>query len=175
MQMNLSERVKFATLVGLMAAACLVPAPAHAWLKICNKTSIRVQAAIGYFGLKGWTSEGWFRMDPRRCHIPIRKPLEKRYYYVLAKNREKGYTAGGINGFCTRAEDFRIEGTHLCKKRGYSKEWLGEIDKGKHANCSVDFIDDTQVLEFGTFGYVAHDGDGKLLPESKPAGVEGRY
>ena len=156
-------------------AVVIVVPPARAWMKLCNKTSYTVETAVGFFGLQGWTSAGWWELPPRECHVPLTKPLEKRYYYVLAKDPQSGYVAGGKNGFCTQEIDFRIEGTHLCEKRGFAKEWMGEIDKGKHTNASVDFIEDTTVLEFGTFGYVAFDSDGKLLPESEPVGIEHRY
>ncbi len=144
--------------VFLVAGVVCAASTAEARLKVCNRTGLTLQAAVGYFGLHGWTSEGWWELAPKRCFIPIRGELEKRYYYVLGKNTEKNYHAGGKNRFCTTPEDFKINGPRDCEKRGFADEWFGEIDKGAIPTYNVDFIDDTTKQENRTFGFTAYEG-----------------
>ncbi|WP_374333643.1 DUF1036 domain-containing protein, partial [Aestuariivirga sp.] len=40
--------------------AGFMAAPAHADLKLCNKTESRVGVALGYKDKEGWATEGWW-------------------------------------------------------------------------------------------------------------------
>ena len=53
------------SLVGLCAA--LAAYPARAELTLCNRTSYRLDAAIGLEKRANVATRGWFRIDPGQC------------------------------------------------------------------------------------------------------------
>ena len=141
----------------VLAIAMLGSKPAMAQLKLCNNTDHVVYAAIGYFGLQGWTSEGWWTVYPNRCQYPIRKPLDKRYYYVLGKNQDFHYHAGGVSRFCVSQNMFQVFGDQNCEERGYREGRFGGIAKGKSIRYSADFVMDMEKRKNGNFGFISHE------------------
>jgi uncharacterized membrane protein len=68
----------------LFAAVMLVvglalPTTARADLKFCNKTSKKVDVAIGYKSGGQWVLEGWWGIEPGICKTPILGALQKPY------------------------------------------------------------------------------------------------
>lgn len=51
------------------AALALVTTPAHAGLKLCNRMSYVVEAAIGIDDKGATATRGWFRIDPAQCRV----------------------------------------------------------------------------------------------------------
>src|SRR5262249_42925337 len=66
------------TLLALPAAAASPPAssePALAGLKLCNRMSYVVEAAIGIDEKSATATRGWFRIDPAACRVVVQGTL----------------------------------------------------------------------------------------------------
>lgn len=69
-------------LAGLWALASV---PAHAELTLCNRTSYRVEAAIGLEKRANVETRGWFRIDPGVCRKVIDGALDADMVYLHAR------------------------------------------------------------------------------------------
>ncbi|MBC7017897.1 DUF1036 domain-containing protein, partial [Salmonella enterica subsp. enterica serovar Enteritidis] len=50
-------------------------APAHADLKLCNRMSYVIEAAIGIDDKAATATRGWFRIDPATCRVVVQGAL----------------------------------------------------------------------------------------------------
>lgn len=98
-------------------------------LQFCNQTEVVQTVAIGLETDEGWTSRGWWNVQPGKCRRPISGKLEKRYYYYRAEVRGGDFNGQGYE-FCTNTEAFTIVGDSNCSSRGYTAEDFAEIDVG---------------------------------------------
>jgi uncharacterized membrane protein len=64
-------------MAGLIPAIALLAsaAPAHADLKLCNRMSYVVEAAIGIDDKAATATRGWFRIDPAACRVVVQGTL----------------------------------------------------------------------------------------------------
>jgi uncharacterized membrane protein len=72
---------------GLMATAAasivlLAAEPARAELTLCNRTSYRMDAAIGLERRANVATRGWFRLDPGQCRQIIDGTLDVDMVYL---------------------------------------------------------------------------------------------
>jgi uncharacterized membrane protein len=116
--------------------------PAHAELKLCNKTNSRVAAALGYKDQQGWVTEGWWTVPAQQCVTLVKTPLNARYYYVFALDYDEGGSWGGNSMMCTRDRVFTIRGIQDCEKRGYRKTGFREIDTGEKTDHIIELSGD---------------------------------
>lgn len=119
-----------------LALAALIAAtgPASAGLSVCNNSVNVVGVALGQFDGKRWTSQGWWRVEPKRCNELVTANLVARYYYLYATDGafstwdgDKSFCAnvlGGFSGVTRRA----------CEARGYSRLGFFEVDTGNQLN-----------------------------------------
>ncbi len=119
------------TMVGMM------PAPAKADLKLCNKTESRVGVALGYKDKEGWATEGWWTVEPQKCMPLLKGGLIAKYYYIFAVDYDKGGSWGGKSFMCTRDKVFTIRGIEDCEGRGYTKTGFFEVDTGEEKDWTV--------------------------------------
>lgn len=105
-----------AALAGLVLL--LAPAPAHAELMLCNRTSYRVQAAIGLEKRANVSTRGWFRVDPGACKQVLAGTLDTDLVYVHARTPSIYGTAPipqtGNAELCVRDGDFAIADARGC-------------------------------------------------------------
>ena len=111
--------------------------PAHADLKLCNKTDSRVASALGHKDKQGWVTEGWWTVDPQKCVTFLKGPLIARFYYVFAVDYDKGGSWGGNSMMCTRDKVFTIRGIEDCEGRGYRKTGFFEVDTKEETDWTV--------------------------------------
>lgn len=111
--------------------------PAHAELRLCNKTPVQVGIAIGYKGEGEWVSEGWWNLDAESCQVVVDGPLPSRYYYLYALDYEEGGSWGGTAYMCTHDKEFTIHGTTDCVARGYERRGFIEVDTGDKLSWTV--------------------------------------
>jgi len=128
----------------LFAAVMLVvglalPKTARADLKFCNKTSKKVDVAVGYKSGDQWVSEGWWGIEPGICKTPIRGALQKPYYYYYADSDD--LTWSGDYVFCTSQDEFTIKGADNCKARGYEVEGFKEVHVGEDIDHTIDLTE----------------------------------
>lgn len=119
-------------------------APAHADLRLCNKTSSRVSTAIGYRDTESWVTEGWWTLPPVSCQTLLSGPLNSRYYYIFAVDADQGSEWAGTSFMCTQAQLFKIRGIDKCGDRGYERAGFIEIDTGEQRSWTVQLTEPDQ-------------------------------
>ena len=92
--------------------ALLAATPARAELTLCNRTSYRMEAAIGLEKRANVATRGWFRLDPGECRQVLEGPLDADMVYVHARTPSVYGSAplpqDGQAEFCLRGGDFDI-------------------------------------------------------------------
>jgi uncharacterized membrane protein len=105
----------FAAVAALLASGL----PAYADLKICNRMSYVVEAAIGIDDKAATATRGWFRLDPASCRVVAQGTLTADR--ILLHARALGvYGASPVpqNGgdtLCIAANDFVIAAARQCR------------------------------------------------------------
>jgi uncharacterized membrane protein len=96
----------------------LTVTPARAELTLCNRTSYRMQTAIGLKKGANVATRGWFRIDPGQCRQLIDSPLDADMVYVHARTPTIYGSAplpqNGQTELCIRADDFEIADARGC-------------------------------------------------------------
>lgn len=96
---------------GALAFALAAP-PAHASLKLCNRTSYVIYAATATAAANGTLVQGWVRVVPGACRIAINGDLVASAYYVYARTSTAHSGASrawaGTANFCTKDTDFSL-------------------------------------------------------------------
>ncbi|MEN3346653.1 MAG: hypothetical protein V7632_288 [Bradyrhizobium sp.] len=94
-------------------------APAHADLKLCNRMSYVVEAAIGIDDKAASATRGWFRIDPATCRVVVQGALTADR--VLLNARALGvYGASpipqsGTDTLCVAQDNFVIAAARQCR------------------------------------------------------------
>lgn len=115
--------------------------PAEAKLAVCNKGVREAKVALGRFNGTRWISEGWWRVNPKKCAELVAGKLDARYYYLYATDGAVG-TWDGSRGFCTgTAEKFAIVGRGDCTGRGYDRRGFFEIDTSNRTDFTQSLSD----------------------------------
>jgi len=110
-----------AVLAGIVPAIALLASivPAQADLKLCNRMSYVVEAAIGIDDKAATATRGWFRIDPAACRVVVKGTLTADR--ILLNARALGvYGASPIpqNGrdtLCVAADNFVIAAARQCR------------------------------------------------------------
>jgi uncharacterized membrane protein len=103
------------------AAVCLLVSsnPALAGLKLCNRMSYVIEAAIGIDDKSATATRGWFRIDPAACRVVVQGTLAADR--ILLHARALGvYGASpmpqnGGDTLCVAQEDFVIAAARQCR------------------------------------------------------------
>ena len=110
------------TILALPAAAISLfvsSAPAFADLKLCNRMSYVVEAAIGIDDKSATATRGWFRIDPAACRVVLQGALTADR--ILLNARALGvYGASpipqsGSDTLCIAPENFVIAAARQCR------------------------------------------------------------
>jgi uncharacterized membrane protein len=110
-----------ALLAGVAAAIALLAGgrPAQADLKLCNRMSYVVEAAIGIDDKATTATRGWFRIDPASCRVVLQGALAADR--ILLNARVLGvYGASpmpqnGSDTLCVAADNFVIAAARQCR------------------------------------------------------------
>ena len=121
----------------LVGAAVFAPARAEAALLFCNQTKSMIEAALGRRHENGWTSEGWWQIQPGQCSRVYNKPLTQRFFFyyaraltLKAKDGDGVMTWSGKYAFCIDNKAFKIDGDSGCEARGYRQQGFQDVDVG---------------------------------------------
>ncbi len=99
-------------------ALLLAAMPAHAELTLCNRTSYRVEAAIGLEKRANVSTRGWFGVDPGACKRVLDGTLDADLIYIHARTPPVYGTAPipqtGNAELCIRDGDFTIADARGC-------------------------------------------------------------
>jgi uncharacterized membrane protein len=100
------------------AALAAVASPARAELTLCNRTSYRMDLAIGLEKRANVETRGWFRLDPGQCRQVVDGVLDADMVYVHSKTPAVYGSAptpqNGNSDFCVRPGDFQIADARNC-------------------------------------------------------------
>src|SRR6202789_3769108 len=110
-----------AIMAGFIPAIALLAsvAPAHADLKLCNRMSYVVEAAIGIDDKAATATRGWFRIDPAACRVLVQGTLTADR--ILLNARALGvYGASPIpqsggDTLCIAPDNFVIAAARQCR------------------------------------------------------------
>jgi uncharacterized membrane protein len=162
----------FSTIAALLVL--LAAAPAQAELTLCNRTSFRMEAAIGLEKRANVETRGWFRLDPGQCRQVLDGTLDVDMVYVYARTPPVYGTAplpqDGQAEFCIRAGDFDITNARGCpasQQAHFSAARPSDSPKGPVVNLAEEAdYDDVQSRLAGIqrllviAGYDAYPIDG---------------
>lgn len=109
-------------LMALPAAALaffISPRPALADLKICNRMSYVVEAAIGIDDKAATATRGWFRIDPAACRIVVQGTLTADRILLnaraLALYGSSPLPQNGSDTLCVAQDNFVIAAARQCR------------------------------------------------------------
>ncbi|MGB9152805.1 MAG: DUF1036 domain-containing protein [Alphaproteobacteria bacterium] len=133
--------------------AVVTPHHAYAAMSFCNRSSVALEAALGYrenteSASESWVSEGWWRIEPGQCARVYGQPLSQRFYFYYAHaltqaTKDAPPTVwSGKYIFCTDDKAFRVEGDADCPARNYQSTGFQELDLGQNVrDYTLDFKD----------------------------------
>jgi uncharacterized membrane protein len=104
---------------GGLVSLLFIASPAHADLKLCNRMSYVVDAAIGIDDKSATATRGWFRINPAQCRVVAQGTLTADR--ILLHARTLGiYGASpapqnGSDTLCIAPEDFVIAAARQCR------------------------------------------------------------
>jgi uncharacterized membrane protein len=108
------------SLAACLFALCVLAeaTPAHAELTLCNRTSYRMNVAIGLEKRANVETRGWFLIDPGQCRQVVDGVLDADMVYVHAKTPpvygSSPLPQNGNSDFCVREGDFEIASARGC-------------------------------------------------------------
>ena len=93
--------------------------PAHADLKLCNRMSYVVEAAIGIDDKSATATRGWFRIDPAACRVVVQGTLNAdRILFnarALAVYGASPIPQNGSDTLCVAKDNFVIAAARQCR------------------------------------------------------------
>ncbi len=108
---------RFAVLIAL----ALSHGSVQARLEVCNQTDLVLMVAVGYDTTAERTaSEGWWRIYPGACEVPVDLALLSGAYYVHAESNPKStmpgdaFSWGEQRALCVQKIDFRNADGNQC-------------------------------------------------------------
>ncbi|HEX5212909.1 MAG TPA: DUF1036 domain-containing protein [Pseudolabrys sp.] len=159
---------------GLAGLWALASVPAHAELTLCNRTSYRVEAAIGLEKRANVETRGWFRIDSGACRKVIDGALDADMVYVHARAPAVYGSAplpqASQAELCIRDGDFTISNARGCpvnQQTRFSAARPSDTPNGPTVNLAEEAdYDDAQARLAGVqrlltiAGYDAYPIDG---------------
>jgi len=156
------------------ALIAVLDVPARAELSLCNRTSYRMEAAIGLEKRANVATRGWFGLDPGQCRQVVDGPLDVDMVYLHARTPAVYGSAplpqNGQADFCIRDSDFDIADARGCpasQQAHFSAAKPSESPKGPVVNLAEQSdYDDVQARLAGIqrllviAGYDAYPIDG---------------
>ena len=154
--------------------AVLATTSARGELTLCNRTSFRMETAIGLEKRANVATRGWFRLDPGQCRQVIDDQLDVDMIYLHARTPSVYGTAplpqNGQADFCVRDGDFDIADARGCptsQQTRFSAAKPSDSPKGPVVNLAEESdYDDIQARLAGIqrllviAGYDAYPIDG---------------
>ncbi|MEM7359842.1 MAG: DUF1036 domain-containing protein [Pseudomonadota bacterium] len=94
----------------------------EARLEVCNQTDLVLMVAVGYDTTEGRTaSEGWWRIYPGFCEVPVDVAMLEGSYYLHAESNPRStmpvdaFNWGEEKPLCVKLADFRIPDGNFCQ------------------------------------------------------------
>jgi uncharacterized membrane protein len=156
------------------AIGVVLAMPAQAELTLCNRTSYRVEAAVGLEKRANVATRGWFRIDPGACRQVVDGPLDVDMVYLHARTQPVYGSAplpqASHADLCVRDGDFEIANARGCpvsQQARFTAAQPSDSPKGPTVNLAEEAdYDDAQARLAGIqrlltiAGYDAYPIDG---------------
>ena len=120
--------LRFRRAVLALAVFALPFAPARADFRVCNKTKVLVNLAVGANAGADFSTEGWWTVTPGSCATPIKGPLKGRFVYLYATDIDAADVLKGAVSMCVDRGKFKVFGISDCWRRGLQAVNFAEID-----------------------------------------------
>lgn len=133
--------------LALGIGATLIPTPAAAEFRLCNRTQSRVGIALGYKDGDAWATEGWWNVAANSCETLLRGDLSARFYYLYAVDYDQGGEWAGKAYMCTREKEFTIKGAEDCLARGFDRTGFFEVDTQEQKSWTVQLTESSQTKQ----------------------------
>lgn len=160
--------------IAILTAVWIAVTPARAELTLCNRTSYRMDAAIGLERRANVETRGWYRLDPGECRQVVDGSLDADMIYVHGRAPSfYGSAPQAQNAqaeFCIRSGDFDLANARSCpssQQARFSAAKPSESPKGPVVNLAEEAdYDDVQARLAGIqrllviAGYDAYPIDG---------------
>lgn len=157
-----------------LVALCAAAMPAQAELTLCNRTSYRMETAIGLERRANVETRGWFRLDPGQCLKVTDGALDADMVYVHARTPGIYGSAplpqNGHADLCVREGAFEIANARDCpvaQQMRFTAARPSDSERGPVVNLAEEGeYDDAQARLAGIqrllviAGYDAHPIDG---------------
>ncbi|HZQ13420.1 MAG TPA: DUF1036 domain-containing protein [Pseudolabrys sp.] len=157
-----------------LALILLMATQAQAGLTLCNRTSYRMQAAIGLEKRATVATRGWFQVDPGECKLVLEGALDADMVYLHARTPplygNPPVAQNGQAGLCVRESDFDFadgRGCPVSQQARFSAARPAEQPNGPTVNLAEEAdYDDAQARLAGIqrllviAGYDAYPIDG---------------
>ncbi|HEY3638504.1 MAG TPA: DUF1036 domain-containing protein [Rhizomicrobium sp.] len=112
---------RFALCAALAVAAICQASPSYADLRVCNRTSYIIYAAVGYEASVQMLTRGWTRVVPGDCATTLEGRLSQPSYFLYARTSRAhsgpAHAWGGRIRLCAKETNFAIDvpvGTAHC-------------------------------------------------------------
>lgn len=169
------------------AAACVLATPARADLTLCNRTSYRMEVAIGLEQRANVATRGWYRADPGQCLKVVEGALDADMVYLHARTPSIYGSAplpqSGHAEFCVREGAFEALNARSCplnQQAPFTAARPTDSERGPTVNLAEEAeYDDTQARLAGIqrllviAGYDANPIDG--VEGAKTQGALARF
>ncbi|WP_315837072.1 DUF1036 domain-containing protein [Bradyrhizobium prioriisuperbiae] len=103
----------------IFLAALIVATPARADLKLCNRMSYVVEAAIGLEDKGTTATRGWFRIDPAQCRVVLQGALTADRVLLHARALPvygaSPVPQNGSDPLCVAKDNFTIAAARQCR------------------------------------------------------------
>jgi uncharacterized membrane protein len=173
---------RFALFCGaLLLAAALQTPPAAADLKVCNRTSYIIYAAVGYEAGLQMLTRGWTRVVPGDCGTALEGPLSQPSYFLYARS-SRAHSGpqrawGGRIRLCAKETNFAIDvpvGTAHCGSddaflmpfasltTGHKASWTTTLTGTRH-------FSNTEAARAAGIARLLSDIGYHVTPEGNPA------
>jgi uncharacterized membrane protein len=168
-------------------ATLATASPARAELTLCNRTSYRMDVALGLEQRATVETRGWFTIDPGQCRQAVDGPLNADMVYVHSRTPDVYGSAplpqNGNSDFCIRDTDFQIADGRACpmsQQARFAPAKPSDSPKGPSINLAeeADYDDDQARLAgiqrlLVIAGYDANPIDG--VPGAKTQGAIAKF
>ena len=135
-------------LVSLLAANQV-----QARLEVCNQTDLVMMVAVGYdTTAKRTVSEGWWKIYPGYCEVPVDVALLKGAYFVHAESDSRStmpgdaFSWGKQRSLCAELTDFRLPNGTQCSSKHVSLKY-NRVSKNWRNSNKVDLTHPARVYQ----------------------------
>lgn len=148
------------SLLGAALAVAFATTGAQAETRLCNRTSLVTEAAIGLIVEGAAATRGWFRVDPGECRVILQNAdMPGRLYLSTRPLGEPAASAdqAGQISLCVGEGDFLLPGARACTREGTRLAPFSEVKPTVAEGIGVLFLSE------------AADYD---LPQARRAGIQ---